>query len=184
MPAIEVVDYRKEWPQRFAGLRERIWPAVAAHALGIEHVGSTAVPGLAAKPVIDIDVIIAATDGLPAVIEPLEKLGYRHRGNLGIEGREAFESPPGWPAHHLYVCAQGCTALANHLSLRDQLRRDPEAAARYGALKKQLAAQHPDDIGRYVAGKTDFLLELLGKCGFEPEVLRQIRAANVGTSAP
>jgi len=169
MPTLEVVDYQSQWPQRFEELRERIWPAVAAHALGLEHVGSTAVPGLAAKPIIDIDVIITA-DALPAVIVQLESLGYQHRGNLEIEGRAAFGCPPGALAHHLYVCIEGCPAIANHLTIRERLRRDPEAAARYGLLKKQLAAQHPNDIDRYVAGKTGFLLELLAQAGFPEEV--------------
>lgn len=83
----------------------------------------------------------------------LANLGYVHHGNLGIEDLEAFGSPQGLPAHHLYVCPQGSAALANHLALRDFLRRDSVAVAEYGRIKKQLAARYPNDIDSYIAGK-------------------------------
>jgi GrpB-like predicted nucleotidyltransferase (UPF0157 family) len=157
---ILVVDYDPSWPLTFMALREPIRQALGGIALTVEHVGSTAVPGLAAKPIIDIDVVIASLADLSAAIDRLAALGYVHSGDLGIDGREAFESPPG-PAHHLYVCVQGSTALANHLAVRDRLRRNPDKAREYGELKKQLARQFPTDIESYVAGKTDFLLEVL-----------------------
>ena len=83
--------------------------------MSVEHVGSTAVPGLAAKPIIDMDVVVAAPDNLSEAIERLATLGYVHRGNLGIDDREAFDSPQGLPAHHLYLCLGESAALANHL---------------------------------------------------------------------
>jgi len=159
-------------------LRAPIWEALRDIALSVEHVGSTSVPGLAAKPVIDIDAVIPSIADMPAAIERLAALGYVHRGNLGIEDREAFESPAGLPAHHIYACVQGSTALANHLAIRDCLRRNPAAAAAYGQLKKQLAEQFPTDIDSYVAGKTDFLLDVLRSAGFRDPVLLIIRDAN------
>lgn len=138
-----VVDYDPSWPDMFEALRRAVWAAVHDVALSVEHVGSTAIPGLAAKPVIDIDVVVASHDKVPETIARLGALGYVHQGNLGIKDREAFRSPEGLPAHHLYVCWAGSDALANHLALRDFLRRDPLAAAEYGRIKKQLAAQFP-----------------------------------------
>src|SRR6266567_3992999 len=82
------------WPAVFAQLRDHIANALRPLATRIEHVGSTAVPGLAAKPIIDLDVVIATRDDLPAVIERLHPLGYRHEGDLGVPGREAFTTPP------------------------------------------------------------------------------------------
>ncbi|HEY6497445.1 MAG TPA: GrpB family protein, partial [Trebonia sp.] len=132
---VEIVDYDPRWPQTFASLRDRIAAAVGPLARRIEHVGSTAVPGLPAKPVIDLDVVIATPAEVPEVIARLGTLGYRHEGDLGITGREAFAGPIGGPAHHLYVCAADGRELARHLALRDYLRTHPEQARAYAELK-------------------------------------------------
>jgi GrpB-like predicted nucleotidyltransferase (UPF0157 family) len=176
--SVLVVEYDTSWPLTFATLRAPIWEALRGIALSVEHVGSTSVPGLASKPIIDIDAIVPSRAELPATIERLAALGYVHSGNLGIEDREAFESPGGLPAHHLYACVQGSAALANHLAVRDCLRRNPTVAAAYGQLKKQLEEQFPADIGSYIAGKTHFLLEVLRSAGFTDAVLQTIRDAN------
>lgn len=173
-----VVDYDPSWPAQFEQLRSHIWGAVGEVAVSVEHVGSTSVPGLAAKPIIDIDVVVPSIADLGRVIERLATLGYAHSGDLGIEGREAFESPPGLPGHHLYACVRGSTALNNHLTVRDWLRRDSVAAARYGMLKKRLAALSPADMDKYVAGKTDFLLGVLREAGFPEHALSAIGEAN------
>jgi GrpB-like predicted nucleotidyltransferase (UPF0157 family) len=175
---VRVVDYHPSWPEIFEGLRRPVWAAVQDIALGVEHVGSTAVPGLAAKPVIDMDVVVASSDRLSIAIERLGGLGYVHCGNLGIADREAFESPQGLPAHHLYVCLAESAALVNHLALRDFLRRDSVAVAEYSRIKRQLAARFPDDIESYVAGKTEFILRVLRSAGVGDGVLRTVRDAN------
>jgi GrpB-like predicted nucleotidyltransferase (UPF0157 family) len=173
-----VIDCDSSWPLTFADLKVAIWKTVAGMAISVEHVGSTAVPGLAAKPIIDIDVVVPSRAEMPAAVEKLATLGYVPRGNLGIEDREAFGNPPGLPAHHLYACVQGSSALANHLAVRDHLRQNPSAVAAYAALKKRLAEQFPDDIASYISGKTDFLVELLRNAGFPEPALRTIRDAN------
>jgi GrpB-like predicted nucleotidyltransferase (UPF0157 family) len=173
-----VVDYDSSWPLTFATLQAPIWDALQAIAVSVEHVGSTSVVGLAAKPIIDIDVIMPSRAQMPAAIESLAALGYLHSGNLGIEDREAFKSPAGLPAHHLYACVQGSAALTNHLTIRDYLRRNPAAATAYGEIKKRLAEQFPTDIDSYIEGKTGFLLEVLRNAGFNEAVLQAIRDAN------
>jgi len=184
-PRVLVVDYDPSWPDTFEVLRRGVWAAVYDIALAVEHVGSTGVPGLAAKPVIDMDVIVTSRDEVPEVIVRLGALGYLHQGNLGIEDREAFRSPEGLPAHHLYVCLEGGTALANHLALRDFLRRNPAAAAEYGRIKKQLAAQFPHDMDGYISGKTNYILATLRSAGFPESVLQTIKGAQPrGDSAP
>ena len=110
---IEVIDYDPKWPHIFEQLRARIWPAVSDIATSIEHVGSTSVPGLAAKPIIDMDIVVPSPDDVSLVIERLKPLGYMHRGNLGIHGREAFGQPEDLPTHHLYLCYQGSLGLCN-----------------------------------------------------------------------
>jgi GrpB-like predicted nucleotidyltransferase (UPF0157 family) len=178
MRTIVVVDYDPRWPDTFERLRAAIWPVVSDVASAIEHVGSTSVPGLAAKPIIDLSVVIPTDAAIPQSIDRLATLGYVHRGNLGVEGREAFDADPSLPRHHLYVCPRDSTALANHLAVRDYLRLHPETALEYGELKKRLAQAFPHDIDCYVDGKTDLLLEILRAAGFPGDRLAAIARAN------
>jgi GrpB-like predicted nucleotidyltransferase (UPF0157 family) len=130
-------------------------------AVAIEHIGSTAVPGLATKPIIDLDVVIANRADLPAVIQRLRPLGYHHGGDLGVPGREAFTSPAGAPPHHLYVCAVGTRTLDRHLAFRDALRADPAAADTYGDLKRTLATRLSHDRVAYTEAKSAFVERVL-----------------------
>ena len=178
METIIVVDYDPIWPDVFRELSSRVWPLVADFALSIEHVGSTAVPGLAAKPVIDMTIVIPSEAQIPLAIRQLAKLGYVHRGNLGVEGREAFQSPEGFAPHHLYVCPQGSLGLQNQLAVRDYLRNYSGTAQAYGELKKDLARQFPHDIDSYIDGRTDFLLGVLRDAGLSSDQLQTIEHAN------
>jgi GrpB-like predicted nucleotidyltransferase (UPF0157 family) len=156
-----VVDHDEGWARDFQDIRARLWPAVAAVAVGVEHVGSTAVPGLAAKPVIDVDVVVAERGHVPSAVAALESLGYGHQGDLGIPGREAFSVLPGLPPHHLYVVVQGSPAHRDHVDLRDHLRAHPEDARRYAAEKRRLAPLLATDREAYVRGKAWLVAELL-----------------------
>ena len=178
MKDVIVLDYDPEWPRVFEELRVRVWDAVSEIAMSIEHVGSTSVPGLAAKPVVDMDVVVPDAEVVPAVAR-LNTLGYEHRGDLGIAGREAFARPPDSPPHHLYLCPAGSPALANHLAIRDYMRANTFAARAYGDLKKRLAREHPTDIDAYIEGKTDFLVGVLQELGFATETLDEIQRLNV-----
>lgn len=178
MKTIVVVDYDPSWPKLFERLRSQIWPVLSDVALAVEHVGSTSVPGLAAKPVIDVSVVVPSEADIPVAIERLATLGYVHRGNLGIEGREAFASPAGMPPHHLYVCPRDSLGLANQLTVRDHLRRHPETAHEYGELKKRLAREFPHDIDSYIDGKTDLMLRILRAANFPAARLEAIERAN------
>jgi GrpB-like predicted nucleotidyltransferase (UPF0157 family) len=175
---VQVVDYNPEWPDRFCRIRDGIWPSVRDVAVTVEHVGSTAVPGLAAKPIIDLDIVISSRSDAPLIAMRLARLGYVHCGNLGIEDREAFRTPENQPAHHLYVCSCESTALRNHIALRDHLRAHRSDVVAYSNLKKQLAARFARDIDRYVEGKTDFILSILAQYGFSADHLDSIRRAN------
>lgn len=178
MRTIVVVEYDPAWPTVFESLRREVWPVVADVATSIEHVGSTSVPGLAAKPIIDVSVVVPSAQEIPFAIERLATLGYVHEGNLGVQGREAFVSPVGLPPHHLYVCPQGRVALMNFLTVREYLRSHPEVAREYGALKMRLAAEFPHEIDQYIAGKTDLILRILREAGFSKEELKSIERAN------
>lgn len=188
MKKVVVVDYDPAWADTFAQLRKVYQTHLGDWIEAIEHVGSTAIPGLAAKPVLDIDLVISERSELPKVIEKLEELGYQHRGDLGIKDREAFRqfseyvptesSGTIWQKHHLYVCVQGSVALLNHLNLRDYLRTHPEKVQEYGRLKTQLAIRFPTDAEAYTQGKTAFILSILKETGFPNDALQIIDAQN------
>lgn len=159
--AIVIVDYDPAWPAEFRRLRERAHAALGDVAVEIEHVGSTAVPGLPAKDLIDIVVVVSSDDDVPEAIRRLEAIGYRARGNLGVEGREAFTWPEGEKRHHLYVSPTTSEELQAQVAFRDRLRADPQLAREYVELKRRLASQHRDDRVAYTEGKTAFIEETL-----------------------
>ena len=172
-----VVPYDPEWPARFASIETVLKEAlIDVPVLAIEHVGSTSVPGLAAKPVIDIDVV-ARRDTVPAAIAALEAIGYRHIGDLDVPDREAFRAPTGAPRQNTYVTVEGCLSLRNHLGVRDVLRVRPDLRDEYGAVKLALADQ-TDDVDVYVDGKTDLVLKILSEVGLQPHEMRELERIN------
>jgi GrpB-like predicted nucleotidyltransferase (UPF0157 family) len=174
---IQLVEYDPTWPTIFNQIRERVWHEVSDIAVTIEHVGSTAVPGLAGKPVIDIDVVMPLHAKVMTIIGRLARLGYEHRGDLGIHDREAFKSPEDAPMHRLYVCRRGSVALRNHLTLRDHLRQHADDLRAYAALKRALATECAD-VDEYGRRKTSFILAILAQYDFTSDELALIRRPN------
>jgi GrpB-like predicted nucleotidyltransferase (UPF0157 family) len=172
---IVVSEYSSDWPDWFEELRSRIWPAVQELALRIDHVGSTAVPGLAAKPIIDMDIVLADETNVQAAVQALAALGYRWRGDLGVPGRQAFtlQGANELPPHHLYLVVENNKSHLDHWLLRDLLRADAEARERYAELKRRNAEAAEGDIDHYVAAKAAFVAELLSRArrerGLAPE---------------
>ncbi|MEA4811410.1 MAG: GrpB family protein [Anaerolineaceae bacterium] len=164
---IQVCDYNAAWPQAFEAIRTRLQPVLAAGAIAIEHVGSTSVPNLAAKPIIDIDIVIPSMTMFENICLALSKLGYTYDGNKGVPDRESFSyrNLPDLMKHHLYVCAQDSPELARHLQFRDFLRRHPSERQAYAKLKKQAAAHHPHDIDGYLEEKGVLISEIYRKLG-------------------
>ncbi len=175
---IRVVKYNPQWPDIFRAIASQIELALADIPHWIEHVGSTSVPDLSAKPIIDMDIVVPEDVYKTAIIRNLENIGYVHRGNFGIEGREAFDAPEALPGHNLYLCSKGSLPLRNHLAVRDYLRVNPRFRDRYSELKLALARQFPDDIDSYVEGKTGFLTEILLLCDFSEDEIHEITAVN------
>lgn len=179
MTKISVEDYNPAWITSFNLLKQTIWPAVKDFAIAIEHVGSTSVEGLAAKPIIDIDIVIETKDMLAPVIKGLSAFGYKHRGDLGIKDREAFDEGNSKIRHNLYVCIKDSIAFRNHILLRDRLRKDANARATYSKLKKDLATKHSNSIDHYIDGKTAFILKILSEEGIKQDHLSAIEDANL-----
>jgi GrpB-like predicted nucleotidyltransferase (UPF0157 family) len=121
-----IVDYDPLWADTFSMLHDRIAESIGGLSNRIEHVGSTSIRGAAAKPIIDIDLIVQSSESVPKAIELLGRSGYRYLGDLGIKGREAFESPAELPEHHLYVVVVGSSECTRHLRFRDYMRSHPD----------------------------------------------------------
>ena len=164
---IVVMPYEEAWERGFLDIRAELRDALGELALGIEHVGSTAVKGLSAKPIIDIDVVIRDDSALEAVVLALRGIGYRHKGDLGIPGREAFayDGKDHLQRHHLYVCPRDSAELKRHLAFRDYLRAHPDAVREYSRIKEEGAALYPHDIDRYIEHKAPFIERIYGELG-------------------
>jgi GrpB-like predicted nucleotidyltransferase (UPF0157 family) len=177
---IAVVEYDPAWPERFDLLR-REYAAAMANAgvpvLAIEHVGSTSVPGLAAKPVIDIDIVVAEQD-VEAASRTLIGLGFAPLGELGIPLRWAFKEPARLAGTNTYVVVTGSLALLNHLAVRSILRKDSQLRERYAAVKMRVgtAAANIDEYGR---GKNAMVQQILAAAGLTDAERASINANQV-----
>ena len=153
-PAVRIVDADLAWPARAGAELRRIGEALGPLAVRLEHVGSTSVPGLAAKPILDLLLSVDAMEPRERFAAPLERLGYLLAFDPASPDLVFFARPPERPrSFHLHVCAAGSEHERRHLAVRDFLRACPEEAARYEALKRAVVARHPQDRLAYVAGK-------------------------------
>jgi GrpB-like predicted nucleotidyltransferase (UPF0157 family) len=177
---INVVPYDKEWTVRFLELQRVLGDALRGiQVVSIEHVGSTSVPGLAAKPIIDIDVVVSEED-VVAASEALTRLGFVSRGDLGIPDRYAFFAPKSFFPTHTYVVVDGCLALRNHVAVRDRLRSDETLRNEYGALKSRLA-ESARDIEQYVEQKSPILQRIPARAGMTANELLKIEHVDKAT---
>jgi len=165
MEPIRIVDYDPAWEASFASERDAIVAALGEAGRGvvaIEHIGSTAVPGLAAKPVIDIMIGVGAVaDDVPC-ITPIVHLGYKCMGEFGIPGRLYFRK--GKPrSHHIHMAVHGSDFWRDQTGFRDLLRARPDLANEYAALKRELAARYGADHTGYIDAKTPFIQSALGQ---------------------
>ena len=166
---VVVLPYDRTWKSDFEEIKREIEGAVGDLMIGIEHVGSTSVEGMSAKPIIDIDVIIQDYAAFDAVVRGLEAIGYIHEGDLGIKDREAFKyaNKPHLRQHHLYVCPQQSEELHRHITFRDFLASNPESVKKYSAVKEKAAQLFPDNIEKYIAYKSPCIEELYRLCGLK-----------------
>lgn len=168
-----IESYSDQWVSQFNQIHEILAKTLKGDFLAIEHMGSTSIPGLSAKPILDITIVIYSREILPKIIAKLQTLGYIHCGEKGVPGREAFErmssevpftSPPHpWIHQHLYVCEKNAEQLKQYLLLRNYLRTHPDHAFQYGQLKRQLADKFRHNREAYTNAKTDFILAILHK---------------------
>jgi GrpB-like predicted nucleotidyltransferase (UPF0157 family) len=158
---VAVVPYDPAWPRLFAELGRELRGALGDVALRIDHIGSTAVPGLAAKPVVDVQVSVASFEPLDAFKRPLEALGWIHRAGNPERTKRYFREPPGSRRTHLHVRRAGSFSEQWALLFRDYLRAHPEVAAEYAAVKGELAARFRDDRHGYTEAKVPFMWRVI-----------------------
>lgn len=172
---IEVVPYDPNWPARFEAEAAPIREALGDTLIGIEHIGSTSVPGLAAKPIIDMIPLVRDVTELDAKIGAMAAIGYTPRGEYGLPGRRYFRKGSAYARMiHAHAYQIDDPEAERHLAFRDYLRTHPEARAAYAALKIELAQRHPTDIVAYMAGKDGLIKRL------EAEALVWYRAGKEG----
>ena len=160
-PAVRIVDYDPSWPALAAEELRRIAQALGPGAARLEHVGSTAVPGLAAKPILDLHLSVGALEPRARYVEPLERLGYLFVPEPESPDYHFFAKPPERPrTHHLHVGEVGSAHEFRHVAVRDFLRSHDGEAARYAALKRQVVERHPQDRLAYIEGKEQYVAGL------------------------
>ena len=143
-----VLPYDPKWKNDFEKIKQELVNAIGDLIVCIEHVGSTSVEGLSAKPIIDIDVVISDYSVFDSIVSKLSTIGYFHVGDLEIKEREVFKyfDKPHLRKHHLYVCPQNSKELLRHITFRDFLRNNPEAVKKYGKVKENAAKLFPDNM--------------------------------------
>lgn len=161
---VRVVDYDPSWPERFEAERSLLAGAIGPWVVGaIHHVGSTAVPGLAAKPVIDILVEVADLVTSRACFEPLARLDYLYAPYRAEEMHWLCKPHPSRRTHHLHLVPVGSRRARDELAFRDLLRGDPATAGEYGALKRDLAGRFERDREAYTEAKGEFVRAALSR---------------------
>jgi GrpB-like predicted nucleotidyltransferase (UPF0157 family) len=174
---VEVLPYDPAWPLRFEEVRKHLLSILSGQDVRVEHVGSTSVPDLAAKPILDIDIVLLDGANFAGVKALLEANGYLHLGDLGIIGREAFrnQGEPQLMRHNLYVLQADADELKRHLTFRDWLRGHPQDREAYAQAKMAAARQFPHDISAYIDAKSDVILDIYERCGlFLPQDLTEL----------
>jgi GrpB-like predicted nucleotidyltransferase (UPF0157 family) len=169
---VQVVAYQTDWPALFIRERDVLCQDLGNLVLNIQHVGSTAVPGLAAKPILDIAVAVAAVEVIPQCRQPLCSLGYIDRGDAGKDGGYLFvkESTPNLRTHHLHVVTKDDPQWGNYLRFRELLREHEAPRTAYATLKQSLQMRFVHDRKAYTAAKEAFICAVLRKMGKEAEI--------------
>ncbi len=170
MPAlVEIVPYDPEWPKRFCEAEAALRAMLGAAVVAVDHVGSTAVAGMPAKPLIDIDVTLSGLPAIPPAGARLAEAGYQPRGNRYDDDVWAFLLKGAVPGLRVYLCPPRNRTHMHRLAFRDYLRQHDDAARAYAALKVELAERFPYDGDRYTSEKSAFIAEMVERALARPD---------------
>lgn len=158
---VVVTEYNEDWKQKFSEEAQKIKDIFGDELIDIHHIGSTSVPGLKAKPIIDIMPVVKDIEKVDSFNDQMEDIGYECMGELGMKGRRYFRKGGDNRTHQVHVFQRDNKEdIDRHLAVRDYLRTHPDYANRYGDLKESLATQFPKNIEAYMDGKDAFVKEL------------------------
>jgi GrpB-like predicted nucleotidyltransferase (UPF0157 family) len=161
---IVVVPYDPRWPEKYQQEAERISAIFSQEMISICHIGSTAIPGMSAKPIIDIMPVVQDIDTVEAFNPAMIQLGYDPQGENGVPGRRYFvRGGDAHRTHHVHTYQPGNPEVNRHLDFRDYLIAHPDEAQQYASLKMELARQYPHNIDAYLAGKDAFIKKTILK---------------------
>lgn len=156
-----VTEYQPAWVEQFEEEAQALKQILKENCLKVEHIGSTSVPNLAAKPIIDFLVIVEEIEKVDLLQGEFERIGYEYMGEFGLSGRRYLRKGPTKRTHHVHIYQFDNTQeILRHLAFRNYLRENPAIATTYGTLKKQLAQAHPDSIDKYMDGKDAFIKKI------------------------
>lgn len=162
MRNIVIVEYTTAWQEMFTAESLCLNHALESVLISIHHIGSTSVPGLAAKPTIDMLAVVQSLNELDTLNHVMLDLGYEPKGELGIVGRHFFaKGSDDNRTHHVHAYERGHPEIESHLDFRDYLRAHPEQVRRYAELKSKLSEQHRNDVEAYIEGKSPFIKETI-----------------------
>jgi len=169
---VRLAPHNPHWKALFEVERQRLQMAIGAYVLDIQHIGSTAIAGIAAKPIIDIGVAVTNFEEAVVCVAPLEQLGYEYKGENGIPRRHYFDY--GMPRlFHLHMFEQTSPEWQAHLLFRDFLIGHPETARLYEALKMDLAEKYRNEREKYTNGKGDFIQRVIAEANVELSAANQ-----------
>ena len=160
MRKVIVCDYDQNWKRQFQAAAAEIQEVFGKECLAIHHIGSTAVAGLAAKPIIDLMPVVKDIELVDQFNTKMKQLGYESKGENGLPGRRYFQKGGDERTHHVHVYETGNSEIKRHLVFREYLKKHSIEAEKYGTLKKELAKKHPMDIESYIQGKEQLVKEI------------------------
>lgn len=166
--AVELAPYDPAWPAAFERIRDKLERLLTPYVAAIEHIGSTSIPGLAAKPLVDIDIILRSSDDVPLATQHLLDQDYEPRGNRYDDDVWAFMLRDGKPPERIYLCPPNNQTHQRRVIFRDHLRSHPDDMAAYARLKLDLAEKHRRDGDRYTAEKRHFVDAIIDKASGTP----------------
>lgn len=163
---VVVEKWNPKWKEEFEKIVESLGKEIIQNVIKIEHVGSTSVEGMSAKPIIDLDIVIE-NDKFLILKKLLERKGYVHEGDLGIRDREAFSyiNKNDLMIHHLYVCPKDSEELFKHITFRNYLSQHSELVDEYSKVKEKAAVLFPDNIDKYIEYKSGVIEKIYNQCG-------------------
>ena len=157
---VEVKSHDNKWSNKYEKAKNKINNIYKDILVDIHHIGSTAIPNILAKPVIDIMVVVKDINKVDQFDNSMQELGYEPKGEFGIKNRRFFQKGGNHRSHHVHIFEKGNQEIQRHLNFRDYLRAHPAKAKQYSKLKEKLAEKYPYNVDKYIEGKNDFIKEI------------------------